>query len=90
MAKKGALAWLLDRRDRSGEEVVVSVRVRIARNLVKLPFPYLATDEQTTKIQNIIARAAAKQGSAFKDFSFMPMEGPGWIEEADPGRKAYG
>ncbi|NMA91531.1 MAG: protein arginine kinase [Firmicutes bacterium] len=76
MAKKGELLhgyWI----EGTGpeEEVVVSVRVRIARNLVKLPFPYLATDEQTTKIQNIIAGAAAKQGSAFKDFSFMPMEG---------------
>ncbi len=55
-------------------EVVISARVRIARNLVGLPFPYLATDEQTTKIQNTIAEAAAKQGPEFQDFSFLRME----------------
>ena len=60
-------------------EVVVSVRVRLARNLVGLPFPYLATDEQTTRIQNIIAGAAAKLGTGFKDFSFLRMEDLDWL-----------
>lgn len=62
-------------------EVVVSVRVRIARNLVGLPFPYLATDEQTAEIQNIIAGAAAKQGPGFKNFSFLRMEDLDWLKK---------
>ncbi len=74
MAKQEAITsrWM----EGSGPEaeVVISVRVRIARNLVGLPFPYLATDEQTAEIQNIIAGAAAKQGPKFREFSFLRME----------------
>ena len=62
-------------------EVVVSVRVRIARNLVKLPFPYLATDEQTARIQSVIAGAAARQSADFNDFSFWRMEDLDWLKK---------
>lgn len=55
-------------------ETVISSRVRIARNIRGIPFPYLASDAQTRRIQELVAATAASQKEAFGDFSFMPVE----------------
>ena len=55
-------------------DVVISSRVRIARNLRGIPFPYLASDEQTARVQQQVARAAAELEQPFRDFRFLPME----------------
>lgn len=55
-------------------DVVLSSRVRIARNLNGVPFPYLASDEQTAGVQQQVARAAAGLEESFRDFQFLPME----------------
>lgn len=54
-------------------DVVISSRVRIARNLRGIPFPYLASDEQTAGVQQQVARAAAEHEQPFRDFRFLPM-----------------
>lgn len=62
--------------DGSGPEsdVVISSRVRIARNIKGVPFPYLASHEQTRQVRDMIAGVAREYESAFKDFQFMCME----------------
>ena len=55
-------------------ETVVSSRVRIARNIRGIPFPYLASDAQTRRVQELVAAAAASRKEPFGDFSFMPVE----------------
>ncbi len=55
-------------------DVVLSSRVRIARNLNGIPFPYLASDEQTAAVQQQAARAAAELGPPFHDFRLLVME----------------
>lgn len=55
-------------------DAVISSRVRIARNIRGLPFPYLASDEQTGNVQQAVAAAAAAQKEKFKDFILLQME----------------
>ena len=55
-------------------ETVISSRVRIARNIRGVPFPYLATDAQTSRVQELVARAAAAQEEPFRQFTFIPVE----------------
>ena len=62
-------------------DTVISSRVRIARNIRGLPFPYLASDAQTRQVQEIVAKAAASQKEAFRDFTFIPMEGLDSLEK---------
>ncbi|MGB4564679.1 MAG: protein arginine kinase [Dethiobacteria bacterium] len=54
-------------------DTVISSRVRIARNIKELPFPYLASDEQTSKVQELVTKAAAGQKGKFNDFRFLRM-----------------
>ena len=54
-------------------DTVISSRVRVARNIEGLPFPYLASAEQTRAVQENVTGAAAQQ-EAFKDFSRQDME----------------
>ena len=62
-------------------ETVISSRVRIARNIRGIPFPYLASDAQTRRIQELVAATAASQKEAFGDFSFMPVESLASLEK---------
>ncbi|NLA27024.1 MAG: protein arginine kinase [Firmicutes bacterium] len=55
-------------------ETVISSRVRIARNIRGIPFPYLASDAQTRHVQEIVAGVAASQKKAFQKCAFIPME----------------
>ncbi len=55
-------------------ETVISSRVRIARNIRGIPFPYLASDAQTKHVQELVSRAAASQEEAFGQFTFLPVE----------------
>ncbi|NLC50734.1 MAG: protein arginine kinase [Firmicutes bacterium] len=54
-------------------EIVLSSRVRLARNIKKVPFPYLASDSQTQEVLDIVTRAASKGGDKYKDFRFIKM-----------------
>jgi len=54
-------------------DTVVSSRVRIARNIEGIPFPYLASDEQTAAVQDQVARAAAEQKEHFDYFQYYRM-----------------
>ncbi|MEW5784443.1 MAG: protein arginine kinase [Bacillota bacterium] len=55
-------------------DTVISSRVRIARNIQGIPFPYLASAEQTGAVQEQVTRAAAAHKEAFTAFSQYPME----------------
>jgi protein arginine kinase len=62
-------------------ETVISSRVRIARNIRGIPFPYLASDAQTRRVQELVAGVAASQEEAFRQFTFLPMENLGSLEK---------
>jgi protein arginine kinase len=54
-------------------DTVVSSRVRIARNIEGIPFPYLASDEQTAAVQEQVSRVAAGQNDPFHHFVYHRM-----------------
>lgn len=54
-------------------DTVISSRVRIARNIEGIPFPYLASDEQTAAVQEQVSRTAAGQKEQFNDFVYHRM-----------------
>ena len=62
-------------------EVVISSRIRIARNIEGVPFPYLASDAQTRQIQETVAGVAASQKEAFEHFTLLPMENLASLEK---------
>jgi protein arginine kinase len=62
-------------------ETVISSRVRLARNIQGIPFPYLASDAQTRRVQELVAGVSASQKEAFQHFTFMPMESFGPLEK---------
>ncbi|HHW75151.1 MAG TPA: protein arginine kinase [Firmicutes bacterium] len=62
-------------------EVVISSRIRIARNIEGVPFPYLASDAQTRQIQETVAEVAASQKEAFEHFTLLPMENLASLEK---------
>ncbi len=55
-------------------EVAVSSRVRLARNIRDIPFPYLASNTQTNKVREMICSGAAEQENKFDDLHFLKME----------------
>jgi protein arginine kinase len=55
-------------------DTVVSSRIRVARNIKGIPFPYLASDEQTGKVQELVTGAAAARKDDFRDFTLLLME----------------
>lgn len=55
-------------------EVVLTSRVRLARNIKNIPFPYLASDTQTQKIFNDVNRVVGNHKGEFKDFTFIKLE----------------
>ncbi len=54
-------------------EIVISSRVRLARNISGYPFPCLASEEETGAVLKKIS-AVTKDGESFGDFVFWPME----------------
>ncbi|MFY9115278.1 MAG: ATP--guanido phosphotransferase, partial [Dethiobacteria bacterium] len=54
-------------------EVTISSRVRLARNIKDIPFPYLASDSQTLKVQDLVINAV-KDHEGFKDFLPVKMD----------------
>lgn len=54
-------------------DIVISTRVRLARNIKGVPFPPKMTDEDGEKVITLV-RAALDKGAAFKDFKFVKME----------------
>ncbi len=62
-------------------ETVISSRVRIARNIRGIPFPYLASDAQTRRVQELVAGAAASQKEAFQQFTFTSIENLGTLDK---------
>ncbi len=55
-------------------EVTISSRVRLARNIRDIPFPYLATDSQTQKVQSLLTKTVESQSNKLNDFSLIKME----------------
>lgn len=52
-------------------EIVLSSRVRLARNIRDIPFPYLAADSQTEEVLAMVRRAAESHHEEFGDFSIL-------------------
>ncbi len=55
-------------------EIVLSSRVRLARNISNFSFPYLATDSQTEEIQSQVKNIFEKKPADFADFKFSPVK----------------
>ena len=55
-------------------EIVLSSRVRLARNLRDLPFPFLANDSQTEEVLRQVGDVCRKHPESFAAFSFMPLK----------------
>jgi len=51
-------------------EIVLSSRVRLARNIRDLPFPYLASDSQTDDVLGQVGSMYEKHAQCFAEFSF--------------------
>lgn len=51
-------------------DTVISSRVRIARNIEGIPFPYLASDEQTAAVQEQVARTVAGNEDHLSQFRY--------------------
>ena len=63
--------------ERSGEcgDIVISSRVRLARNLREYPFPNRATEQQKLEIAEKVKEALLSTGSAIaKEFRFLPLD----------------
>ena len=54
-------------------EVALSSRVRLARNIKDIPFPYFASDAQSQEVQERIISSAAEQEGHFNQFTFQRM-----------------
>lgn len=56
-------------------DVVISTRVRLARNIKEYPFPVKLTDDQKNKIKEIIKTAVLESNSAIaQEFRFLDLE----------------
>lgn len=55
-------------------DIVVSSRIRLARNLRDLPFPYLATNSQLETVLERVQRALKQEVLAPYRFTWIPME----------------
>ncbi|RQD78102.1 MAG: protein arginine kinase [Candidatus Syntrophonatronum acetioxidans] len=52
-------------------EIVLSSRVRLARNLKEIPFPYLASDDQREKIYSLVKGVVEDNKEFFADYQFI-------------------
>ncbi len=55
-------------------EIVLSSRVRLARNIRNMPFPYLAPDSQTEAVQKQVRDVFEHRKREFEEFSFFPVK----------------
>ncbi len=56
-------------------DIVISSRVRLARNLKNYPFPTLATDSQAAAVVNEIKQALDQEETRkIKNFELIPLE----------------
>jgi protein arginine kinase len=55
-------------------EIVLSSRVRLARNLRHLPFPFLASDSQTEEVIRQVDGVCRQHTAAFAEFSLLPLK----------------
>lgn len=59
----------------NNSDVVISTRIRLARNLNGYPFPHILSDEQKTEINNKVKNAILEGNSVLKDsFEFIEAE----------------
>lgn len=56
--------------DDSGQDIVISSRVRLARNLHEVPFPHLLDEKKGTECLRLIRQAWEKAESPLKDMDF--------------------
>ena len=54
-------------------EIVLSSRIRLARNIMELPFPYLASDSQTESVNQQLEQASKKLSNELGDIDFLRM-----------------
>ncbi|MBS4031130.1 MAG: protein arginine kinase [Clostridiales bacterium] len=54
-------------------EIVLSSRIRLARNIMELPFPYLASDSQTESVNHQLKQVSAKLSDELGDIEFLRM-----------------
>jgi protein arginine kinase len=52
-------------------EIVLSSRIRLARNISNISFPYLAPDSQTEEVQKQVRSVFEQKEQEFEDFSFL-------------------
>lgn len=76
--KKIASMWMKEEGPES--EVVLSSRIRLARNLKGIPFPYLASDSQVEKVLQIITKAVKSQKNKLQDFDLILLQNLGNLE----------
>jgi protein arginine kinase len=55
-------------------EIVLSSRVRLARNISNISFPYLAPDSQTEEVQKQVKRIYEQKQDDFADFCFLQVK----------------
>lgn len=55
-------------------EIVLSSRVRLARNLRALPFPFLASDSQTQEVLRQLDDICRNHPESFADFTFLHLQ----------------
>ncbi len=51
-------------------EIVLSSRIRLARNLKEIPFPYLASDDQREKIYSLVKGLVENNKETFENYEF--------------------
>ena len=56
-------------------EIVLSSRVRLARNIREVPFPYLASDSQTEDVSKQLCEASQSLKEELGDMRFLPIKG---------------
>jgi protein arginine kinase len=54
-------------------EIVLSSRIRLARNIMELPFPYLASDSQTESVNQQLEQVSSKLSDELGDIEFLRM-----------------
>ncbi len=61
-------------------DVVLSCRIRLARNLREIPFPHYAGEKQLEEVNNQIKNVLELPDSEFKDYSLVRIDGLGQLD----------
>ena len=73
-------SWYIEKGPES--DVIISSRVRLARNLEEYPFPFKMSKEQQSKVLSLVKDVVMNSSrSASRDFLFVDMEGFGPIDK---------